>query len=289
MPEQFSLEMGAIRIFPKGIGERHRGSKTLQLPRDWKPIKAAKYVSRGWYFSNKAGLVEVIRSGILDHEKPFLMIVHMYKGGAWDQATVYRQANVVKAAKSRNLFIFVVQKTDPDEYDSMKNNTAIKSTLPDLLSEAVGDYSRLDYYAEKSLGNALEGRSHKLGPTLRDTLQSIRLDAAIVFGQTYGQCIDSTILGMYEHFREDVYSPGLLDIGIDVVTARDVLIPPQVTTRYDSGYFCFDMGDNIVLDGSPDKPAPRPGVSDNPTALNFPERAPTKYPKDTPTRWRFMH
>jgi hypothetical protein len=94
---------------------------------------------------------------------------------------------------------------------------------------------------------------------------------------------------MYEHFREDVYSPGLLDIGIDVVTARDVLIPPQVTTRYDSGYFCFDMGDNIVLDGSPDKPAPRPGVSDNPTALNFPERAPTKYPKDTPTRWRFMH
>jgi hypothetical protein len=84
---------------------------------------------------------------------------------------------------------------------------------------------------------------------------------------------------MYEPFKEDVYSPGLLDIGIDVVTARDVLIPPQVDSRYDSAYFCFDMGDNIVLDGSSDKPAPRPEVSDNPTALDFPERAPTKYPK----------
>ncbi len=287
MPEQFSEKMGAIRIYSKGAGQQHRGPNLANPPQPWTPIGASRYVigkrKLDWFFG-ELSLAQVVSQGIPGSKKPVLIIVHMYRGGGWDQATVGRQAEVIEQAKSRSIPIFVVQKTIADASDKTKNRAAIKATLPDVLAGAVDEYGKLYYYAEESLGNALEGRTCKTGQTLRDTLQGIGADVAIVFGQTYGmQCVDSTILGMCvppflkEKFH-DPYSPGLLNIGVDVVTARNVLERPPAPGEIESQYFSFEMKDDISLD----KPASKP-ESPEKSALTAPTKAPVEYAKDAPT------
>lgn len=288
MPEAFSDKMGAIRIISKGDGQQHRGPKISATPPGWKPIKARKYISSG----GSLGLVDVIRSGILDDENPVLIIVHMNKVGSWDKETVKLQAEVIKAAKSKKLIIYVVQKVDPDDHGTMKNKAAIKDTLPDNLAGAVEEYEQLYYFAEKLPGNALEGRDFKGGGTLRAYLKwlnkNLNTKIAILFGQSYTQCVDSTILGMYyTEFRKingkvssnTSYLPGLLDIGIDVVTARDVLVPPQVGRHGDgTSYFEFNIDEDIVLDGTSGKLTPTQEISAKPTALIAPTNAAIGYP-----------
>jgi hypothetical protein len=243
-------------------------------------------------------LAQVVSSSILDGENPVLIIVHMYKrvsGQAivdrqadgidrdWDQATVQRQASVIEAARSKNLNIYVVQKVAPDPQE--RSGDDISDTLPDSLRNAVKGYTHLHYFAERDLGNALEGRPYKKQdskaspeqevPKLRDILTiNGQVCTAIVLGQSYGQCVDSTILGMYhvaykKEGKETSYLPGLLDIGIDVVTARDVLIPPPKKSDIDSDYFCFEMEPPISMSPSA-RPAAKPDGPTRPTALTAP-------------------
>jgi hypothetical protein len=261
MCKAFDSQMGAVRIFPKGGGQRHRGPKTTVLPAGWKPIEASKYVRKR---GKRADVSDVVNSGVLGRDESALIIVHMYNGYPCTPQTAKRQASVIKAVKGRNIPIFVVQKVEPSE--EKKIGAAVSNTLPGFLREAVGDYRQLFYYAEKDLGNALEGMDLKDGASLRNFLIASRVRVAIVFGQSYTQCVDSTILGMYDGRPTErdktrpagvpdeewyPYHSGLLDVGISVATSRDVLDPAQGSPFPDgSDYFKFSMLSDIKLNGA---------------------------------------
>ncbi len=282
MPEQFSEKMGAIRIYSWGAGQPHRGPNLVFPPENWVRIRVGKYISRSWLGSSKPSLADVVKTGILDSENPILLSVHMYQGPEWDKTILGRQLSVTQAAKQRGYPIYVTWRQQPE--------AVATTTLPGELQNAVKGYDKL-YYYNGLPGNALEGAELKNNILLRETLRKSGARVAIVFGQEYGQCVDSTILGMgYTVYRQDPtnpkgpsltstsYSEGLLDIGIDVVTARDVLAPHRENTDSDSPYFSFDMQDNIRLD----KPASKP-ESPEKSALTAATKAPVEYAKNAPT------
>jgi len=248
--QQFDESMGAVRIFSNGKGKQHRGGDLWIRPPGMPAIKASKYVKKGMFSFNRASLAEVVASGTLDKDLPILIIVHMYTSFLSDSKTQTKQADVIRAAIKRSIPIYVVQKVAPEE--NPKDFESTKATLPDALQNAVGTYERLFYYAEMSLGNALEGRKSKNGKLLRDQINHGFVQTAIVIGQSYGQCVDSTILGMVgveykDSGKVEKYSLGLLDIGIDVVTSRDVLEPPPREADTPSQYFSFEMGYPIII------------------------------------------
>jgi hypothetical protein len=212
----------------------------------------------------------------------------MYQGPSWDKGMLARQVRVTEEARKRGYPIYVTWRQQPKE--------VAWTTLPGDLQRAVERHDKLYYYngllGNALQGNALEGGELQKNVVLEKTLEKSRARVAIVFGQEYGQCVDSTILGLcytplMPKGAPQVYTAGLLNVGIDVVTARDVLAPPQPqNTNSDSRYFYFDMEDAIDIESygpsyEPPPPAAAPSALDAP--LRFHKDAATKAAIDSST------
>jgi hypothetical protein len=250
MAEQFNMKMGAVRIYPGGgfCEEniwRHRGSSLDIPPERWDNISASKYVRKTKYLGRivQTSLDEVVRSGILPSNETVLIIVHMVRTlGETKTDAIDQQVQVTKAAREKEIPIYVADRGEAPDSKLLPKD--IPTTLTAALEEATKGYQNLRYYTGL-LGNALHGKDCASGTLMRDDLvkQSVRM--AIVIGQSYGQCVDSTILGNRVGTTGPYYQ-GLLDVGISVVTARAVLDPPEGSEK-GSLYFMFDMKADIQL------------------------------------------
>jgi hypothetical protein len=223
-------DLGVVRIYPKHDVTKHRlpenvepdmGTYVLAALKEKKETEAQKYQKALAAYPLQAydfGTNDLAKA-ISDDCKPrtaALIIVHM-TGDRPDDETVGRQAAAVEAAEKKGIPIFNTQRRN-GRLLTQQLKVKLKTEKPIFASR---------------FGNALLARDDKNRPVGNILLK--RCHTAIVLGMELGQCVDSTILGQWD--RDD-YLPGLLDLGIMVVTARNVLLP---TDEVPSSYFDFDV------------------------------------------------
>ncbi len=147
---------------------------------------------------------------------------------------VREQKSLLRIARNHDLPIFIARRVSAAHQPQ---------TIPALSEEAGKSDVVMDF--TRSPGNALEGINAATGAGLRESLLARFIGTVFVIGQDTNACVASTIFGQTlggmpgpngpEPTR---YLPGLLDVGISVVTSLALLHPK----RFEGAYTFLDIG-----------------------------------------------
>lgn len=221
-------DLRVVEIYPNPNISRHRMEGVLLepdlLPEDerarWKKLQAFEFKEKS--------LATVIDKNI-DNANTALIIVHIQ--GSTASST---QEDALTAALNKNISIYAAFRGKEPPLEDMgvpKLPKNLQKHITMIISE--GNRSSDNFFYGLS-GNALWAKNENM-ETLKDELRKSWIKRVIVFGQALGQCVDSTILGLW---RETSYEMGLLDMGIAIVTARNVIEPKSVRAN---SYFYFKL------------------------------------------------
>jgi hypothetical protein len=244
--QYFNVAMETVQILP--CLPRHYHGNDFGADPERSLILARQFI---YAQSNKTVRPENILKRLVLHQHPktvCVIIVHMQgHGGKDDQeawrAQINRQISIIKEAKRLELDIFQTWRT---------TGQTVKSAIPTVprLRKLIDTYSSSMIFGGPK-GNALEGKEIERGNVknfkLSHMLRIRNVGAAVVMGQEVHACVKDTIFGK---IYDTIYSPGLLDLGISVVTSRDILAPSEDGTLRSSLYE-FEMETELVEALSP--------------------------------------